>query len=357
MVSRKWYTVTDIPDDTLFMAIYHQNSELTQLLLDHGAQLNGKHDIGIQLAAREGNVEVVKELLERGVNVTLKGRERSTALLSVLSEDDHVIPQQSKIDIVKLLLEHGAPVDVQDDKKNTPLKCAIKSRSAEIVKLLIDKINDLALVYQLDKGEYLLEEDVLSSPDVLKLFLDAGANPNISHSIQEYTPLLKVDNVDSAKILIVYGANVDQRDTYGVCPILHAVKKSNYKLIELLLESGADITLSANFTSAESILQRNPRQILVRPGLGLKWYPLPTLDAHVHLMLRERCACIYNYDVIMMWQYHVQRCLDSRSSVQSEVQQYPKLRSLLKTFINDDSDIQGDWFLVSSPQLNWCSHS
>ena len=109
----KWFlesgTVTDIPYDTLFMAIYHQNSELTQLLLDHGAQLNGKDDIGIMLAARKGKVEVVKELLERGVNVNLKGRGGSTALLSVLSADDHVIPipQQSKIAIVKLLL-HGA---------------------------------------------------------------------------------------------------------------------------------------------------------------------------------------------------------------------------------------------------------
>ena len=172
-------------------------------------------------------------------------------------------------------MEHGANADVQDDKQNTPLKCAIKSRSAEIVKLLIDKINDLALIYLLDKGEYLLEEDVLSSPDVLKLFLDAGANPNISHSIQECTPLLKVDDVDSAKMKFVYGANVDQRGIHGVCPILHAVKKSNYKLIELLLESGADITLcDSSFKSAKPILQRNPRQILVRPDLGLKWYPI-----------------------------------------------------------------------------------
>ena len=42
----------------------------------------------------------------------------------------------------------------------------------------------------------------------------------------------------------------------------------------------------------------------------------------------------------------MQRSLDSRSSVQSEVQQYPKLRSLLKTFINDDSDIQGEELLL-----------
>ena len=139
--------------------------------------------------------------------------------------------------------------------------------------------------------------------------MDAGANPNISHSIQECTPLLKVDDVDSAKMLIVYGANVDQRGIHGVCPILHAVEKSNYKLIELLLESGADITLCANFTSAESILQRNPRQILVRLGLGLKWYPIAcfrctrTPDAKGEM-------CMYIIDVIMMWSYITISCAE-----------------------------------------------
>ena len=98
----KWFlesgTVTDIPYDTLFMAIYHQNSELTQLLLDHGAQLNRKDDLGIMLAASEGNVEVVKELLERGADVNLKGKGGSTALLSVLSVDNHMLyPNRAKL--------------------------------------------------------------------------------------------------------------------------------------------------------------------------------------------------------------------------------------------------------------------
>ena len=35
----------------------------------------------------------------------------------------------------------------------------------------------------------------------------------------------------------------------------------------------------------------------------------------------------------------MQRSLDSISSVQSEVQEYPKLRSLLKTFMDDQGSV------------------
>ena len=266
----KWFlesvNITNIPVSALFFAIDNQSIEMIRLLLDHGAQANLQNErkvSALMLAVSKGNVEVVKELLEGGADVNLKGEGGSTALLSVLLAEDHDVPQQSKIAIVKVLLEHGANADVQDDKQRNPLKCAIKTKSAEIVKLLIDKIENLQ--HQLDKEKYILEKDVYSSPDVLKLLLDAGANPNIT--VISRTPLLTVDDVDLAKMLIDHGANVDQCDVFGDNPILRAVTKSDYKLVELLLENNADITLEreSNGNSAKIILQRNPRQILVSP--------------------------------------------------------------------------------------------
>ena len=289
----KWFLesgkVTDIPDGALFTAIIHQSSEMAQLLLNHGGQLNlqnGREKSALILAASHGDVEVVKKLLERGIDVNMKGEGGSTALLSVLLAEDHVVPQQSKIAIVELLLEYGANVDVKDDSKFTPLKCAIKSRSAEIVKLLIDKDKDL--VYRQDKSErdrYHLLNHAYSSPDVLKLLLAAGADPNKQ---LQHIPLLEVRDVNIAKILIDYGANVNlQNDQYNnYYPIMIAAKESNYELVELLLENGADIKLqSAKVigipSSAEDILQKNPEQTLVsiRTNYG------GILPTHLILML------------------------------------------------------------------------
>ena len=260
--------VTDIPGGALFSAIDYQRSEMAQLLLNHGGQLNlqnGREKSALILAASHGDVEVVKKLLERGIDVNLKGEGGSTALLSVLLAEDHVVPQQSKITIVELLLEYGANADVKNDRNFTPLKCAIKSRSAEIVKLLIDKDKDL--VYRQDKSErdrWHLLYHAYSSQDVLKLLLAAGADPNMQ---LQHIPLLEVRDVNIAKILIDYGANVNLQDDKDKnnYPIMKAAKESNYELVELLLENGADIKLPSHGhpSSAENILQKNPEQTLV----------------------------------------------------------------------------------------------
>ena len=274
----RWFlescTVINIPVSALFFAIDNQSIEMVQLLLDHGAEVNIQNErkvSALMLAASKGNIEVAKKLLERGADVSLKGEEESTALLSVLSADDHAVPQQSKIDIVKLLLEYG---DIRGDDSFSPLRHAIESRSAELVKLFIDNIKDL--VYQINKGAYLhLMEDVYSSPDVLKLLLDAGADPNITFASD--TPLLSVDDhdIDAAKMLIDYGANVNQRNGSGVSPILRAVEKSMYKLAELLLEKGADISLSdRNGESARASLRKHPRQILVSLAIVIYLYSI-----------------------------------------------------------------------------------
>ena len=278
----KWFlesgTVINIPVSALFFAIDNQSIKMVQLLLDHGAQVslqNERKVSALMLAVSKGNVEVVKELLERGADVNLKGEGGSTALLSVISAKDDVVLQQSKIAIVKLLLDYGAHVDVRDNKGYTPLSCAIIRRSAEIVKLFIDNIKDL--VYHINKGHLLvvLSEVIYSSPDVLKLLLDAGADPNITFASD--TPLLSVNDhdIDAAKMLIDYGANVNQRNGSGVSPILRAVEKSMYKLAELLLEKGADISLSdRSGESARASLRKHPRQILVSLAIviySIKW--------------------------------------------------------------------------------------
>ena len=96
----------------------------------------------LMLAAGQGNVEVAKELLERGADVNTKGKGGSTALLSVLLAEDYVVRQQSKVDIMKLLLSRGAHVDQQDILG--PLLKAIEESNYKLAELLLE--NGVALV-------------------------------------------------------------------------------------------------------------------------------------------------------------------------------------------------------------------
>ena len=256
----------------LMLASGIRNGEIVKMLLERGAKVdlhNESKAFALMLAARRGNVEVVKELLERGADVNLKGKGGSTALLSVLLDMEWGIPQQSIVDIVKLLLEYGADVKVRDDDNRTTIHAAIITKSAEIVKLLLDKDKDLV---NQDGSMDLHNALMFGSPDIVQILLDAGADPN-SESYGK-TPLMSsVLNINTAKMLIDSGANVDAQDNEGGYAMLYAIKEKNYEVVEFLLEKGADVSLQAdNGDSVASILQRDSKQILVSKTSNINNY-------------------------------------------------------------------------------------
>ncbi|NEQ40599.1 MAG: ankyrin repeat domain-containing protein [Okeania sp. SIO3I5] len=63
-------------------------------------------------ASKEGNLELVKSLIEQGVDVNVKDKENATCLMSSVS--------RNYIDIVKLLIEKGADVNAKNDWDYTP---------------------------------------------------------------------------------------------------------------------------------------------------------------------------------------------------------------------------------------------
>src|SRR5262245_4259907 len=92
----------------------------------------------LSAAARRGDAETVKKLLDEGVDPNTKFRYDATALTYAC---DH-----GHLEVVKVLLEHGANVNVKDTfYGSTPLLLAIspaqkkRPEHSEIAKLLIAK--------------------------------------------------------------------------------------------------------------------------------------------------------------------------------------------------------------------------
>ena len=83
----------------------------------------------IHVAARDGNIEAVKQHLAAGTDVNVKsGRNATTPL--------HLAANNSHKEIVELLIVKGADVNAKDGGGDTPLDEAIFSNHSEIAALL-----------------------------------------------------------------------------------------------------------------------------------------------------------------------------------------------------------------------------
>ena len=117
------------------------SAEIAAVLAAHGAGVNVDHAEGgwppLVFQARGdrgGNVDRVRDLLDRGADVNVRNHKRQTAL--------HCAAKAGFTDIVALLLDRGADVDATDDDGRTPLAAALRStvrdkaRLAAVIALL-----------------------------------------------------------------------------------------------------------------------------------------------------------------------------------------------------------------------------
>jgi len=75
--------------------------------------------------------------------------------------------------------------------------------------------------------------------------------------------VVRVDDLDTARLLIQAGANVKLADRYGVTPIYLAASNGNAAMIKLLLDSGADAntvdpTAETTLMTAAKVVTWNP---------------------------------------------------------------------------------------------------
>ncbi|KAL9657448.1 hypothetical protein ABK040_016717 [Willaertia magna] len=86
----------------------------------------------VHMASREGHVNIVKYLVDKGANINLTDRERYAAI--------HYAVGSGQINVVKVLVEiPNIQVNEKDFLFRTPLMRAVESCNFEIIKLLIER--------------------------------------------------------------------------------------------------------------------------------------------------------------------------------------------------------------------------
>jgi ankyrin repeat protein len=268
-------------------------------------------------AAREGNLDTVKALLEGGADVNQQSEFGWTALL--------VATHNRFYRLGAYLLEKGANPNIQNAGGWSPLYLATDNRNIEggdyptrkpdmdhldYIKLLLAAHADPNLrmhssteTRTVFTHQWLLEEGATpflrasQSGDIvlMKLLLEHGANPALATD-HKVTPLMVASgigwvegvtyewspqaNLEAVKLLLELGAEVNVQDTLdGRTALMGAAHKGRNDVVKLLIEHGADV-------AAHDIGSRDTIHALA----GVTWQAIDYADGLVRIGVQSAIA-------------------------------------------------------------------
>lgn len=205
-------------------------------------------NLGVRIQKDKGNGNYIKVL------VVLKDVEREPIEINVLTKvvekyaeeyfsahQDHDSLRSSEFVSYAI---NQAVIQHMVEQAGPPLHRAVETGDEKQVAELLKQDIDVN-----ERAEYgwtaLLYASAQGYPKILRLLLDAGANPDIGnvHGVTSLMFGARYGNSDVCKILIEYGANTDLQDTYGMTALIAATKIGSADVVELLLRAGANRTI------------------------------------------------------------------------------------------------------------------
>jgi uncharacterized protein len=260
----------------LHWAAHRDDLEIADALLRAGARVNVATDLKVTplwLASQNGSIAMVRRLLAGGANPNLALFSGETPLM--------VAARSGYIDVVEELLSHGADINASGPRSQTALMWAVSEQHPEVVKRLLAHHANLNL-----RSE--VWSDVMAVPPHGYL----PYNRAIPHGGE--TALMfaaRVGDLDSAKLLVAAGANVNDADAWGVSATTLAAHSGLRDLVEFLLDHGADPNAAPNgFTALDEAIMRRDEEMVrallnhhADPNTPLRtWTPTRRSSADFH---------------------------------------------------------------------------
>ncbi|GAB5527012.1 MAG: hypothetical protein Roseis2KO_48840 [Roseivirga sp.] len=254
----------------LAAAARNGNLEIAKLLVEAGARVGfdaGDHGSPMTEASGGGHTEFVSYLLENGADIN----ERSEGQGSPLN----AAARYGHTETVAFLLTKGADVNYQNDGQGSALNAAARNGHLETMKLLVQKgadihatndgqgssLNAAARNGHLEAATYLLDQGVdvndqndgqgsalnaaarNGHDDMVKLLLDRGADVDRQNDGQgtALNAAARNGHDSTVKLLLERGANMDRRNDGQGSALNAAARNGHLATMKLLLEAGADI--------------------------------------------------------------------------------------------------------------------
>ncbi len=227
--------------------------ELVEMLIEKGVSVKNGNIVGenpLLIASRHKYTEIVNLLLSKGVNINIVNDSGNTALIesiSPISVSDFSdasfikLAKDNQKKLVELLINLGADVNMSNINDETPVMKASESGNKEIVELLIKSEASL-------KGSDIAGNNILikacnsGNKEIVELLIKLGINTNETNNAGETALIISAqkNNKEIVELLIKNKANVNIKNKEG-CTALSYAKFLNYKeVVQLLVKAGAN---------------------------------------------------------------------------------------------------------------------
>ena len=203
----------------------------------------------VAVAARNGDVDAVLELIADQLDVNESEADGSTALLWAAYHQD--------ADMARALIAAGADPQTANRYGVTPLIQASRVGDAVLVEALLDAGADPNLAHP--GGETpLMGASLAGNAAAVRMLLDAGAAVNAKEQWQDQTPLMWASSeghLEIVEVLLEAGADpnavagvtlIETREnadhpTGGLTALMFATRQAHSDVVRALLDAGADI--------------------------------------------------------------------------------------------------------------------
>jgi len=216
---RRKYSNIKITNNNLVKYSAEGNLDVVKYLVENGVDIYANNYLAFRRSAENGHLDVVKYLVENGAN------------------DDYALnyalrwsAENGHLDIVKYLVEKGADIHANDDEA---LRWSAGKGHLEVVKYLVEKDadihadNDKSLRWSAENGHL----------DVVKYLIENNAN---IHADDDDALRWSAANglLDVVKYLVENGANIHANNDKS---LRWSALKGHLEVVRYLVEKGADI--------------------------------------------------------------------------------------------------------------------
>jgi len=209
---------------------------IAKLLVQKGVSRNAEDGFTpLMYAIKRGHIDLVESLLDIGGDIRASVKDSSIISLAI---------ETGNTDIVKVLLDRGIEPD-STTSTGMPILSFASSRGYEaIVMEILDKGGDVDIV------DFLARRPVhlATSKTVLEALFDKGADMNVRNNDGEtcFWNAIKHLELDAWSFLIEHGVDINARNNDGQTCLVQAVHSGKIGAIDFLCNNGANVNAQDN---------------------------------------------------------------------------------------------------------------